>query len=167
MDPLATVSGAELMSVTHVIQTALTPVFLLSGIGSLLNVFNLRLGRVSDHASYLTDMLADAEDTRVVSWLTRHLRRLSHRRLALDAAVVFGALAGACTCAAAFALFVVTLRDAAGATVLLWLFGGALACTISALICFLVDTVLAWHGVRMEGPIPRPKPAPAPPVTAS
>ena len=35
-------------SIAHVIQMALTPVFLLSGIGTLLNVFNTRLARVSD-----------------------------------------------------------------------------------------------------------------------
>ena len=33
---------------THLIQVALTPVFLLSGIGALLNVFAGRLARVAD-----------------------------------------------------------------------------------------------------------------------
>ena len=38
---------------THLIQVALTPVFLLSGIGALLNVFAGRLARVADQLAGL------------------------------------------------------------------------------------------------------------------
>ena len=151
-------NGADsLDSLAHIIQTALTPVFLLSGIGTLINVFNTRLARVSDHVEHLTGLLNNPDSSCDATRALRHLARLSRRRLALDAAVILGALAGAFTCAAAFALFLVTLRDAAGGTLLLWLFGGALGCTIAALLFFLTDTVLAWHGLRMDGPMPRPK----------
>ena len=116
-------NAEQLTDIAHVIQTALTPVFLLSGIGTLLHL---------------------------------HLERLARRRLALDLCVALAAAAGAATCGAAFALFLVTLRDAAGGAILEWLFGGSLCCTIGALISFVVDTVLAWHGLRTEGPAPRP-----------
>jgi hypothetical protein len=49
--------GDAVDSVAHIVQVALTPVFLLSGIGTLLNVFNARLSRVSDHRSYVTGLL--------------------------------------------------------------------------------------------------------------
>ena len=39
--------GDAVDSVAHIVQVALTPVFLLSGVGTLLNVFNTRLSRVS------------------------------------------------------------------------------------------------------------------------
>ncbi len=147
----------QLNTIAHVIQTALTPVFLLSGIGTLLNVFNQRLARVSDHYEHMNQLVKSAEDD-AIAGLLRHLARLSRRRLALDASVALTACAGACTCAAAFALFLVTLRESGGGTALVWLFGGALCCTIAALGAFIVDTVLAWHGLRMDGPMPRPKP---------
>jgi hypothetical protein len=42
--PLPSVDLADAVdSIAHIIQVALTPVFLLSGIGTLLNVFNTRL----------------------------------------------------------------------------------------------------------------------------
>ena len=147
-------STEQLTDIAHVIQTALTPVFLLSGIGTLLNVFNQRLVRVSDQYAHLSGLLKD--DDADVATLHLHLQRLARRRLALDACVALAAAGGAATCGAAFALFLVTLRDAAGGTILEWLFGGSLCCTISALICFVVDTVLAWHGLRIDGPAPRP-----------
>jgi hypothetical protein len=153
----ADVTGsADLNTIAHVIQTALTPVFLLSGIGSLLNVFNQRLARVSDHYSHLYELLQTAEED-ATAGLLRHLSRLSQRRVALDASVAFAAAAGAMTCAAAFALFLVTLRDSESGTALAWLFGAALFCTIAGLVAFIVDTALAWHGLRMDGPTPRQK----------
>lgn len=145
----------QLTDVARVIQTALTPVFLLSGIGTLLNVFNQRLARVSDHYEHLTELLRSSgpEGTELLP----HLARLSRRRLALDACVALGASAGAATCAAAFALFLVTLREAEGGLLLEWLFGASLCCTIGSLVAFFIDTVLAWHGLRINGPMPRPR----------
>ncbi len=144
--------------IPHVIQVALTPVFLLSGIGTLLNMFNLRVSRVSDHIEHIHEMVAKADEADLAQ-LARHTRRLRWRILVLDTAVALGALAGAATCGAAFALFVVTLRDQSGNIVLLALFGAALGCTILALTAFLADSMLAWHGLREDGPMPRPKQA--------
>jgi hypothetical protein len=99
-------------SVAHIIQVALTPVFLLSGIGTLLNVFNTRLSRVSDHREHVEEMLRgdNGDDSMTRPVLRAHLRRLRHRTLVLDVAVVMGAIGGACTCGAAFVLFLGSMR---------------------------------------------------------
>ena len=142
-------------NVAHVIQVALTPVFLLSGIGTLLNVFNTRLSRVSDHREHVTEMLrGEAGDTEQARLYT-HLARLRYRTLVLDASVVLGAFGGASTCCAAFVLFLGSMRDTAIASWLFVLFGLALGCTASALVAFLADSVLAWHGRHHEGSLPR------------
>ncbi|MEJ1977554.1 MAG: DUF2721 domain-containing protein [Acetobacteraceae bacterium] len=86
--------------IAHVIQVALTPVFLLSGIGTLLNVFNTRLARVSDHTEHTNELLkADPEDEGA-ALLRRHLWRLHRRRVALDVAIALGAFGGASACGA-------------------------------------------------------------------
>lgn len=144
-------------SIAHVIQLALTPVFLLSGVGTLLNVFNTRLARVTDHAEHAAELLNNSDGEEESAPIRAHLRRLRQRTVALDTAVAFMAVAGASTCGAAFVMFMGVLRDAGVATALTILFGGALLCTVGALVAFLVDTVLAWHGLRSEGPLPRPK----------
>lgn len=141
-------------TIAHVIQVALTPVFLLSGIGTLLNVFNTRLARVSDHSEHTSGLLAADPDCAEAALLRRHLRRLRVRVLALDLSIALGALGGVMTCCAVFALFVGVLRNAAAAAVLFGLFGLALAFTVGALAAFVVDTLLAWHGLRDEGPLP-------------
>jgi hypothetical protein len=149
--------GEAVDSVAHVIQVALTPVFLLSGIGTLLNMFNTRLSRLSDHTEHVFELLSSEEDEAPRRKLIRHLARLQRRRLMLDASVILGAVGGAATCGAAFVLFLGSLRDTAIATWLFVLFGVALGCTVCALMTFLVDSCLAWHGLRREGPLPGPK----------
>ncbi len=138
----------------HVIQVALTPIFLLSGIGVLLNLFNARLADVSNHIAHSTELLAADDKGDSAPRLRGHLRRLRRRNVALDTAMILGALAGASTCGAAFSLFVGGLRTAAGATGLFLLFGIALTCTVGALAAFIIDSVLAWHGLHTEGPLP-------------
>jgi hypothetical protein len=148
--------GGAVDSIAHIIQVALTPVFLLSGIGSLLNVFNMRLSRVSDHREHTHELLrdADADDDDARALFRAHLVRLNRRTLVLDASVMLGATGAASTCGAAFVLFLGTLRSAAIVSWLYGLFGVALGCTVCALVCFVADTLLAWHGLRREGPLP-------------
>ncbi|MFZ0207769.1 MAG: DUF2721 domain-containing protein, partial [Roseiarcus sp.] len=50
-------------SVAHVIQVALTPVFLLSGIASILGVLSTRLARVADRVDALAEKLETAGPT--------------------------------------------------------------------------------------------------------
>ncbi|HET6309224.1 MAG TPA: DUF2721 domain-containing protein [Rhodopila sp.] len=144
-------------SIAHVVQVALTPVFMLSGVGALLNVFNTRLSRVSDHRSYIANLLRDETDAAQIAWLTTHLARLQRRTLVLDASVILGAIGGASTCGAAFILFLGSLRNEVIANWLFALFGIALGCTASALLAFLADSLLAWHGLHREGSAPHPK----------
>ena len=80
-------------SVAHVIQVALTPVFLLSGIASLLGVLSTRLARVADRVDALAEQLeaGGPVDGRRLRLRLAYLRRRSH---VLDAAVMMGTLGG-------------------------------------------------------------------------
>lgn len=131
----------SLQDAARVVQLALTPVFLLSGIAALLNVFATRLGRVADQ----TDKLAAAsvEETRDAV-----LRILRWRSRALDWAVVLAAVAGALTCGAVLVLFLGEVRGAGAANLLFLLFGGAIVLTMGSLVAFVVEMLLAANGVR-------------------
>ena len=135
--------------VTHIIQVALTPIFLLSGIATLLNVFATRLARVADLVVQITKALEEA-DTAEAADLARQLLRLRHRSIALDTAVVLGAVAAASTCASVFTLFVGALRNSTVASVLFTTFGLAIVCTISAIVAFTIEMMMAGSGVRAE-----------------
>ena len=110
-------------SVVHVIQVSLTPIFLLSGIASLLGVFSTRLARVADRADDVAERLTAAGETEANRLRARlvHLRRRSH---ALDTAVVLAILGGVATCVTVILIFVGSLRAEAG-TSLFGAFGAA------------------------------------------
>ena len=135
--------------VAHVIQVALTPIFLLSGIATLLNVFATRLGRVADLVVQITKAMEEADPDPSMD-LARQLLRLRWRSIALDAAVVLGAIAAASTCASVFTLFVGALRNATAASILFTTFGLAIVCTISAIAAFTTEMMMAGSGVRAE-----------------
>jgi len=108
--------------VAHVIQVALTPIFLLSGIATLLNVFSTRLARGADRVDQITKAMEEAASDESVE-LARQLLHLRRRSIALDAAVVLGAIAAASTCASVFTLFVGALRNSTVASILFTTFG--------------------------------------------
>ena len=138
----AKVTDPAIEAAAHIVQLALTPVFLLSGVAALVNVFSTRLGRVSDQADKLAgqDHRAPGHDLK--------LGLLRWRSRALDWAVVLAALAGAATCGAALALFLGAVRGSAGASLLFYLFGGAIVLTVAALAAFVLEMLLAARGVR-------------------
>lgn len=135
-------------SVSHIIQTSLTPIFLLTAVAGLLGVFTTRLARISDQVDKFGAMKGQARSQELAACRQlAHLRRRSHL---LDTAVILAALAGACTCATVLTLFLGALRAQATAAILFAMFGLAICFTIGALGAFLVEMLLAGRGVRAE-----------------
>ncbi len=132
----------DLEEAARVVQLALTPVFLLSGVAALLNVFATRLGRVSDQTDAVAARAAAGPDS------APRLRVLRLRSRALDAAVVLAALAGALTCGAVLVLFLGAILGRSAALVLFVVFGAAIVFTMGALLAFVVEMLLAAGGVR-------------------
>jgi hypothetical protein len=147
--PGATDFSSSADVVAHIIQVALAPVFLLSGIATLLNVFSTRLARVADRVEQLSKTLEGA-DAAAAGVLEAQLRRLRRRSLALDAAVILGAIGGAATCASVLTLFVGALRDATIAAVLFTSFGLAVICTLGAIGAYTAEMLMTGSGVRAE-----------------
>ncbi|GJE57294.1 MULTISPECIES: DUF2721 domain-containing protein [Methylobacterium] len=137
----------SLDTVAHVIQVALTPVFLLGGIATLLNVFGNRLARVADQAHDLSDRIGSAPRSERDRMLLR-IESLRLRSLILDAAVILCTLGGVAVCGAVLTLFVGALRDATVADVLFALFGLGILCTLGALTLFGVEMLLASRSLR-------------------
>jgi hypothetical protein len=139
--------AASLDAVAHVIQMALTPVFLLSAIATLLNVFSTRLARVADKVEQVTKAIEAADGEEALA-LSAQLTQLHRRSLALDWAVVLGGVGGAATCCAVLTLFVSELRDASVAWTLFALFGFAVLCAIGALAAFTVEMLISGGMIR-------------------
>lgn len=135
-----------LENIAHTIQVALTPVFLLSGIATLLSVFSTRLGRVADRVDLLSAQLRTASGEEA-EFLTRQLSYLRRRTTLLDIAVVLGASGAALTCLSALLLFG-SPRRLPVERLLLYSFALSLVCSIGALTAFLAETM--WSGLSIR-----------------
>jgi uncharacterized protein DUF2721 len=107
----------------------------------LRNAFRFRPDRrkPSPRCSRCTDLGAAHEphpDAIEASALSAQLVHLHRRSVALEVAVVLGAVGGAATCGAVLALFVGALREATIASLLFALFGLAAACALGAIVSF-------------------------------
>ena len=131
----------NLEAAAHMVQLALTPVFLLSATATLLSVFATRLARVADRVNILSQ---DAKDP-VRDELLAMLR---HRSRVLIVAVVMSALSGGLTCVAVLVLFLSELRGSAAAKFLFLSFGGAIVLTMAALGAFVTEMLLAARILR-------------------
>jgi uncharacterized protein DUF2721 len=147
--PGSEAAAAALGSVVHIIQIALTPVFLLSGIATLLNVFSTRLARVADRVEQLIKTAADGDAVSTARIKTR-LAALHRRSLALNMAVLLGAGGGAATCATVLALFIEEAGALPVATLLYITFGLAIACTLGSIGAYAVEMTIAGRHVRAE-----------------
>ena len=134
-------------SVAHVIQVALTPVFLLSGIASLLGVLSTRLARVADRVDALAEQLeADGP-------IDRHKLQ---REAGLPPAKVPRARRGRDDGNARWSRNVLcgvaSVRRYASRSArcvsLFVAFGLALLFTMGALVAFLIEMLLASRGLR-------------------
>ena len=151
MDPL---SSFTLDSAVHLIQISLTPVFLLSGIAALLNVFAGRLARVADRVDSLTATMAASGNTESIDDEIAHLHR---RSLVMDTAVVLATFGAAATCMAILTLFLLAVSQRGVAGILLFFFGVAIICTLGSVAAFGVEMLMSSRGlrVRMHFHVPR------------
>ena len=140
--------SSSLDNVIHVIQVALTPVFLLTALAALLNSFQPDRVELPTELDQVRSRICRAHLRPMLSSCRLDLTDLRRRSIVLDVAVVLATIAGVATCGAALVLFVGALGAAVVRSLLFVLFGGALLFAIAALFAFAVEMMMAGRGLR-------------------
>jgi hypothetical protein len=136
-------------TIAHQIQLAVAPVFLLAGIGSILNVMAGRLARVVERARSLErDFASFDEEARRLA--TAELRILDRRMSVVNVALSACTAAALLVCVLVAMLFVADLADVAFGRPVAWLFVTAMLLLILGLILFLWEVRLAMHALRVR-----------------
>jgi hypothetical protein len=144
-------ADADVALISHVIQLATAPVFLITGVAALLGVMATRLARIVDRARWIEagwSAFGDPERTAFTQELVI-LRRRAH--------LSSWAINFAATSALLVSLVIVTLFiDAMIATRLRWvvafLFIFSMLSLIAGVICFLREVYLATHTLKIGPP---------------
>lgn len=138
---------SHLSDVTHVIQLAVAPVFMLTAVGTIINALNNRLGRAVDRRRVLEAALA-ASPPEETTTARDELAAINRRIRYVYLAILFAVLSGLFVClliAGAFLGAFVALDLARPIAVL---FVGAMLALIASLIYFLREIFIAVSAPR-------------------
>jgi hypothetical protein len=130
-------------SITHGIQLAVAPVFLLTAVSGMIGAVAGRLARIIDRARLVEDRsrtMADAD------WLARASRELQQLRVRGKLANGCIALLTSCALLIGATIIVLFLGETSGIQISRWAVASFLlgvASFLAALLCFLAETFLA------------------------
>lgn len=138
------------MDISHLIQSALAPVFLLSGVGVTLGVMTSRLARAVDRARHLEDLLTrHPADTRQIH---EDLQVLGKRTRYINAAITLCGCSAVLIALVVIALFANAFFGSGFAGTIALLFVGAMIFITGAYVAFLAEVRLATRSLRI-GPV--------------
>lgn len=149
--------AAGISSVAHVIQLAVAPVFLLTGVGAILSVLINRLARIVDRFRALERHLPQAEalDTQESQTNVTEMNILSRRARLIHWAISLCTICALFVCVVIATLFVGSVMevDLSGAIALLFI--AAMLALITGLVSFLREISLATGSIHVSlaGPV--------------
>jgi type IV secretory pathway VirB6-like protein len=133
-------------TISHAIQLAVAPVFLLTGVASILSVLTNRLGRIIDRSRFLrSTIIAENASNQPIQIELKSLKQRAH--------LIHWAI-GLCTicllliCSVVAVLFLGSFIALNIALVIAPLFVLAMLCLITALLNFICEIFLATAHVR-------------------
>jgi ABC-type nickel/cobalt efflux system permease component RcnA len=141
-------------AIAQTIQLSLAPVFLLAGIGAVLNVLAGRLARVIDRARELERLhptTSGHEHDRHVT----ELRLLDRRMGVINAALYLCVSSAIAVCSVVALLFVGELATLRIGTIVALIFIAAMALLVTGLVMFLVEVRMSLHATRIRADLLR------------
>ncbi len=136
--------------IAHIIQLSVAPVFLLAGIGALLNVLTARLARVIDRARHLEEALTATPAHMTVPRIRNELASLDRRMVIAQRAIYMCTLAALLVCFEVAALFVGALVSLNFSALVGVLFVAAMVSLIGGLTLFLFEISIATRTLRVR-----------------
>ena len=133
----------EVITVAHAIAQSVAPVFLLAGVGGILNVLSGRLGRVIDRYRKLDEL---NEKMRVA--YSPEMTILLRRAKWIHWAISLSTLSALFVCIVIAALFIGSELNKDPSTLIASFFIGAMLTLTLGLLCFLREIALATGAIK-------------------
>jgi uncharacterized membrane protein YqjE len=139
----------QLSQLSPVLQIAIGPVILISGVGLLLLTLANRFGRAADRTrQLLREMRVASGDER--KRLARQVENLYQRAVLIQLAIIYGALSVLFVALLIITLFVAVQFKIELAILIEVLFIGCLVSLIVCLVTFIMDIRLSLQALRLE-----------------
>jgi hypothetical protein len=139
----------RLIELVPILQEAIGPVILISGVGLLLLSMTNRLGRVIDRSRLLAEARRKAEASQRARF-SDQLQVLSRRAQLIRLAIIWATLSVLLAGVLIIAIFLAALLALEIAAVVIILFVGCIGSLIVSLILFIADINLSLSALRLE-----------------
>ncbi len=140
----------EATGIAHLIQAAIAPVFLLTGVASMLGVLTNRLARIVDRARALEGQLAARPEA--LPKQVEDLKVLARRAGYINVAISLCTIAALLVALVVVTLFADAFFNATLTKEIALLFVAAMLCLSAAFIVFFVEVRLATASLRIGHP---------------
>jgi Protein of unknown function (DUF2721) len=144
------IQESQVSAIAHVIQLAVAPVFLLTGVGAMLGVMAARLARVIDRGRVLEDRLPGVPPETLPAYRAE-LALLARRAPLIHRAIGLCTASALLVCAVIVTLFVGAFLETDVSGVIGALFVAAMLALSAGLLLFLAEIRLAIGGMRIGG----------------
>ena len=132
----------QIDEIAHIIQLSVAPVFLLTGVGTLLNVLSGRLGRIIDRSRVIEQRLETSEPPNPAA-AVKELRILEKRGQLIYHAIKLSAASALLVCFVVAALFASSMVHYSTRLMIGGLFIAAMLASILSLAFFLREVYFA------------------------
>jgi hypothetical protein len=139
----------SLSGLSQTIQLAIGPVFLLNGIGIILNMLTGRLSRIVDRARDIEHEFTARDHPHHLRQV-KELRLLDRRMIIVNNAIFLATASAVVLCTVVAAMFMARLAGFGFARTLAVMFALALLLLIAALVLFLVEVRVAVRAIRVR-----------------
>ncbi len=142
-------------AIAHSIQLAVAPVFMLTAVAAMIGALATRLARIIDRGRVLEDRIEEADnsesgklDAAHEAHILAELQQLRRRGRTVNAAMTLLTLAATLIGATVLELFLVETTSTKTTDLVAWTFMGGVVCFVLALLCFLVETLMAVRSLN-------------------
>jgi hypothetical protein len=139
---------ASITTVAHVIQLAVAPVFLLTGVGTILNVMTSRLSRIIDRFRVLESMAPNGDEA---AEYRDEMKILAQRERVIYWAISLCTMCALLVCVVIASLFVGTVMGAELTSLIAMLFIAAMLALIGGLLILLREIYIATGSIHRVG----------------
>lgn len=147
---MAGVNPTSLDQLVPILQLAIGPVILISGVGLLLLTLTNRFGRMVDRTRVLVRELAGAPDGAWAQNLREQVAILSRRAAILRLSITLAAITVLLAGVLILVLFLGVLLHLKVVLVLILVFSVALLCLIGSMLAFIADMNLSLAAARLD-----------------
>ena len=138
---------SALGAISHSIQLAVAPVFMLTAVAALLGALATRLARIIDRARTLEEKL-EVDEVKHLDDIHSELKRLRQRGRIVNSSMILLTLSAVSIGATVMGLFLVETVASSSSAIVPWTFLGGVFLFVLALLCFLVETLLAGKSLN-------------------